>query len=106
MTADLRAALRTLALASPAGAPVTFTLPREDLLELVDGRDGPHQDAPATAAPAAPDEPLLTAREAAERLRVPVGYLYRHPRLPFLVKVGRKVRVSPSRLARYLERRT
>jgi excisionase family DNA binding protein len=94
-------ALRTLAKTLPPGTPVP--VPAEQLLELL--RDAGIEGQAVAAAPAPPpDEPLLTAREAAARLRVPVGYLYRHPRLPFLVRVGRKVRVNPSRLARYLER--
>ncbi len=106
MTGDLRHALRTLALASPAGAPVTFTLPREDLLELVDGNGAGHE---APARESAPPDRLLTVPEAAARLAVSVRYLYAHAdRPPFkslIVRVGRKVLVSEGRLARWLERR-
>lgn len=98
MTDDLRTALRVLASALPAGAAVP--VPREQLLELL-----AVQEPARTSPPAAADERLLTVQEAAQRLQVPVAYLYRHPRLPFLVRVGRKVRASPARLARYMERK-
>lgn len=58
----------------------------------------------ASASAPGPDR-LLTAAEAAARLAVPVRYVYAHAaRLPFVVRVGRKVRCSEARLARYLER--
>ena len=67
-------------------------------LEAVEGNG----TSPASAA--GPDR-LLTAAEAAARLAVPVRYVYAHAaRLPFVVRVGRKVRCSEARLARYLER--
>ena len=105
VSSDLRAALRTLAMALPAGTPVP--VPADQLLDLL-GTDGDGRSPAMVSSelPSTSDEPLLTARETAARLRVSVGYIYRHPRLPFLVRVGRKVRVSPSRLARYLERRS
>lgn len=101
MTAELRTALRVLALATPAGTPLNVTLLREDLLDLVAGNGaGP---AP-TAAPAAEDR-LLTVPEAAARCAVSVRYVYRHAAtLPFVVRVGRKVRCSEVKLARWLER--
>jgi hypothetical protein len=103
VTGDLRAALKVLALASPAGAAVTFTLPREDLLELVGGTE--NVATIAGPAPAAPDH-LLTAADAAKRCALSPRYIYAHAdRLPFVMRVGRKVRCSELRLARWLERR-
>lgn len=103
MTTELRAALRALAAPLPPGSAVTVTVPREALLELVDGL--PEQQDLAPAGPAAPDR-LLDVQEAAARLGLGPRYLYAHAdRLPFIVRVGRKVRVSEARLARFLERR-
>jgi len=100
MTPDLRTALKVLALASPAGAAVTFTLPREDLLELVNGTALIGKDAEQ------PPDRLVTVDEAAERCALSARYIYAHAdRLPFVVRVGRKVRCSEARLARWLERR-
>lgn len=102
MTADLRTALKVLALATPAGTPVNLTLVREDLLELVDGNGAGHA-VPAAAA-VTPDR-LVTVAEAATRCAVSTRYIYAHAdRLPFIVRVGRKVLVSEGRLARWLER--
>jgi excisionase family DNA binding protein len=103
VTGDHRAALKVLALANPAGTPINLTQIREDLLELVDGAGaGPAEPAAKLDAP----DQLLTVPEAAARLALPVRYLYAHAnRLPFVVRVGRKVRCSELRLVRWLARR-
>lgn len=102
MTSDLRTALKVLALATPTGTPVNVTLVREDLLELVDGSGAGH--AAPVAAAAVPDR-LLTVPEAAGRCALSVRYIYAHAdQLPFVVRVGRKVRVSAARLTRWMAR--
>ncbi|MGA2384452.1 MAG: hypothetical protein ABSD56_02190 [Bryobacteraceae bacterium] len=98
MTNELRTALKVLALANPAGTPINLTLVREDLLELVEAAKAP--------APAAPEDRLLTVPEAAARLALPTRYVYAQAdRLPFVVRVGRHVRCSELRLARWLDER-
>jgi predicted DNA-binding transcriptional regulator AlpA len=101
VTSDLKAALKTLALGVPTGTPINVTLLREDLLELVNGTgNGDH-----TAAPAAPDR-LVTVPEAAQRCGLKTRYIYAHAdQLPFVKRVGRRVRCSELRLARWMERR-
>ncbi len=100
MTADLRAALRTLASALPAGTPVP--VPAEQLLDLLGETPTP---AVTPESVIAAQEQLLTAQEAADRLQVPLRYIYDHAdRLPFVVRIGRKIRANPTRLARYMER--
>lgn len=84
MTSDLKAALKTLALANPAGTPINLTLIREDLLELVAGNG----NGTAPAAPAAgttwrerlwtcPADTRLGVREVAEALGRPKSWVYR-----------------------------
>ena len=49
---------------------------------------------------------LVNAREAARRLGLSVDYLYRFSRrLPFVVRIGRRVRFSSRGIERYIERR-
>ena len=102
MTDPLRAALRALAAPLPPGSAVTVTVPREALLELVDGGDGP-DPAPALEAPV---DRLLTAREAAARLGVSTRYLYQHRTdYPFTKRLpSGRLRFSERGLARFLER--
>ena len=57
------------------------------------------------SSPMARDQ-LLTANEAAVRLKCSVDYIYRHARqFPFTVRQGRMLRFSASGLDRYLKRR-
>jgi predicted DNA-binding transcriptional regulator AlpA len=99
VTPDLRAALRLIAEPAPPGTFVPVL--REQLLELVDGT-GSTAPVPADA-PAAPDR-LLTVAEVATRCALSRRYIYTH-RLPFVVRVGRKVRCSEARLTRWLSNR-
>lgn len=100
---DLRTALRTVALAIPAGTPINFTLLREDLLELVDGEGSRPLVATDTPPPA---DRLLKAREAAAILNVSPRYIYAHRRdYPFTKNLpGGLVRFSERGLGRYLGR--
>src|SRR5215470_2577431 len=53
-----------------------------------------------------PEERLLGVEEAASRLGVSKDYLYRQgSRLPFTVRVGRRLRFSATGLARYIRAR-
>jgi excisionase family DNA binding protein len=63
-------------------------------------------DASRAVPPQAPGE-LLTVAEAAERLKVPVEWIYRRSRrLPFTVRLGaRGLRVSPAKLEAYIRQR-
>lgn len=101
MTRDLKAALRVVAEALPAG--VTLPIVREDLLAIL-GDDEPHHRA-GPPAPAAPADRLLTAREAAARLGVSTRYLYAHRRdYPFTKRLpSGPLRFSDRGLTRFLE---
>jgi len=49
---------------------------------------------------------LLNAHEAAEKLAASTDYLYRHSsKLPFTVRLGRKVRFSEAGIERYIRAR-
>ena len=91
--ADLRRAVEAL----PPGS--SLTLPREALLQALDGSNG----APPAADP--PDR-LLSVREAAERLGVSRRYLYGRAHLfPFTKRLSAKVlRFSSLGLERWLAR--
>jgi excisionase family DNA binding protein len=53
-----------------------------------------------------PADSLLDAKQAAERLRTSQDYLYRHAaRLPFTVRIGRRLRFSAQGLDRYIRQR-
>jgi len=95
----------TLARRASDAAAMHASAPVADVLAVVLSElDALEGNGSARSQPAGPDR-LLTAKEAAVRLAVPVRYLYAHAgRLPFVVRLGRKVRCSEMRLARYLER--
>jgi excisionase family DNA binding protein len=109
MTVDLVCALRTIAEMLPPGTAVP--VPRELLLELLDGRDegvSPEGVPPSLqAAPGELGDRLLTIEAAAARLGVTKDWIYHHRKeLPFAVKLGRRVlRFSSAKLERYLEAR-
>jgi predicted DNA-binding transcriptional regulator AlpA len=103
--ADLRQALRALALSNPPGAAVTFTVPRDELLMLLDTNGNGHEPAP-TSAPSGTADRLLKAPEAAAVLGVSTRYLYHHRRdYPFTKTLpGGTVRFSERGLTRFLGR--
>jgi hypothetical protein len=73
---ELRVALRVLAEALPTGSAIP--VPREALLELVNGDgEAPGHDGAPVPAPE-PGDRLLSAKDAASRLGVSVRYLYQH----------------------------
>lgn len=97
--ADLRVALRTLVEALPAGAPGTFTAPREALLELL-GDEQPSSSGPA-------DPRLLTPEEVAERLRVEKQWVYRRAKKwPFTRRLGRRLVIDAAGLEKWLARQS
>jgi excisionase family DNA binding protein len=55
------------------------------------------------SAPMDPDE-LVDVAEAARRLGVSKGYLYRHGELPFTRRMGRKLLFSSAGISRYISR--
>ncbi len=73
MSPDLRTGLRALAEALPTGTAVP--VPRELLLELLDGAPTP---APASNGAGAPAEHMLTAEEVAARLSTTERWVYDH----------------------------
>jgi predicted DNA-binding transcriptional regulator AlpA len=81
MTTDLRAALRLVAEAAPAGAFVPVQ--RELLLDLVAAGHGPALVAPTTGATwrerlwTCPDDARLRVQDVAEALGRPRSYVYR-----------------------------
>ncbi len=80
-----REALLQLAQALPAGTPVP--VPREWLLEVLEGNGG--DGVGSAPVEARPTPRLLSVREAAERLAVEPQWLYRHAdELPFTRRVG------------------
>jgi excisionase family DNA binding protein len=101
MTAELRAALKTLAASVPAGAAVTITVPADQLLALLEVE-------PSTSAPAAGTEPqLLTVEEVAARLNVGTQWVYRRAsRWSFHRRLGRAIRFDDAGFERWLARRT
>ena len=61
---------------------------------------------PPAAVDAGPDR-FLTVREAAARLAMKPQYIYDNKAtLPFVARVGRAVRISEHKLARYMANRT
>jgi excisionase family DNA binding protein len=84
-------------------------LPRESLPEFL----GELREVEVTAlarltqaqvpAPTGPDE-LVDVAEAARRLGVSKGYLYRHRELPFARRIGRKLLFSSAGISRYISR--
>src|SRR6266852_610371 len=92
--ADLRAAVQAL----PPGASIT--LPRETLLQAINGNG-----AAPTPEPAQPDR-LLTVSEAATRLGVSRRYVYGHAnQYPFARRLGPKtLRFSERGLEKWLAR--
>ncbi|MGD0483798.1 MAG: hypothetical protein ABSB58_03985 [Gemmatimonadales bacterium] len=83
MSPDLRTALRTLALANPAGTAITVTIPRDELLELIATNDN---RSPVPTAPGAtwrerlwtcPDDARLRVQDVAEALGRPKSWVYR-----------------------------
>lgn len=91
---DRRGQLLDLAEALPPGAAVT--VPREWLLEAL-----------APPAVETPVEDLLTVAQAAARLRVSEGYLYRRAKsLPFTRKISHRVlRFDPKGLEEWMAER-
>ena len=62
-------------------------------LVLVKGpRDDGHSDLP---------DVNLDVKEAAHRLGVSAGWFYKHQKLPFIRRIGRKVLISANELARW-----
>jgi predicted DNA-binding transcriptional regulator AlpA len=90
--------LRRAAELLPPGS--SLTIPREALLELVEG------DPPPLLEPSGTPDRMLNAAEAAGLLCVAPRWLYRHAgSLPFTRRIGRKaLRFSEQGLHRWLER--
>lgn len=98
MSPELRSALRTLTASLPSGAPVTITVPADQLLALLDTE-------PAPSTPAAPADRLLNVKEVAERLGVGPQWVFRNQRQLGAVKVGHSVRLPSAAIDRYVARR-
>jgi Helix-turn-helix domain len=97
---NLDSAIRTLAESLPAGS--SMTLPRDWVLARLTESASAE---PQTASSPAPSSALLTVKQAAAQLSVAPSFVYRRAsQLPFVVRVGRALRVDPVRLARWQER--
>lgn len=100
VVSELAAGLRALATSLPPGTAIP--VPRELLLDLLEGAPAPAL-APSANGAGTPDEQLLTVQEVATRFGLTTDWLYRHWRTVGGVKLGRKVlRFPASEIARYL----
>jgi predicted DNA-binding transcriptional regulator AlpA len=97
VTAEYRAALRTVAEGLPAGTIVPTT--REQILELLIDTDG------GSSPPPTPEQ-LLGAEEVRRRLGVGKQWVYRNARQLGAVKIGRALKFSERGLARFIQRRS
>jgi excisionase family DNA binding protein len=97
VTAEHRAALRTVAEALPAGTVVPIT--REQLLTLLD-TNPPPITAPAKA------ERLLSVGEVSQRLGIGRQWVYRNGQQLGKVKIGRTVKFNERSVQRYIDRRS
>ena len=76
-------------------------------LAAIQSRIAAHLDSEDAGAGAPPDDHLLAIDEAAGRLGVTRAWLYRRSNnLPFVVRLGRKIRYSSTRLDRFIAARS